>query len=252
LEIFSDSWWLISLAVFVAAFIRGALGFAFALLLSPFLLLLLSPKQVVVTDISLSIISNAFNIFMMMRTFERNIKPRILLVLMIGCLLGMPFGAYVLSIINASLFKIFIGSIIIIFALLLFFGIAIFLKRYAIVSIISGFLSGFLTTSTSLGGPPVVFFLHGQMLSKEAIYCTQVVYWLYMLIFSLLILLIGGVIHINMIYASLSFVPPLILGMTVGIQTFWFLNNQIFRTLTLCIIMLSGMMAILSGIRDFL
>jgi hypothetical protein len=55
-----------------------------------------------------------------------------------------------------------------------------------------------------------------------------------------------------MIYASLSLVPPLILGMVVGIQAFWFLNNQIFRSLTLCIIMLSGIMAILSGMRDFL
>jgi len=252
LELFSVSWWVISFAVFIAASIRGALGFAFALLLSPILLIFLPPRQVVVTDISLSVVSNIFNIIIMRRTFKENVRKKIILPLMVGCLLGMPLGAYILNIINASVFKIFIGFIIIIFAALLFLDFSFSPKRYTLSSSLSGFLSGFLTTSTSLGGPPVVLFLHGQKLNKELIYCNQVVYWLYMLIFSLLILLFSGVISLSMVYDSLSLVPALIFGMLVGMHAFGFLNNQFFRNLTVSIIILSGFMAIVSGINDFL
>ena len=251
MEIFGLSWWIITAVVFIAAVVRGAVGFAFALFLSPFLLLFVTPKQVVVTDITLSLASTLFNIFIMHRLFANNIRIKIFIPIIIGLLVGMPFGAYVLDIINIITFKIFIGIIIIVFAIALLFGVSFSFNKNFVTSGFVGILGGFLATATSLGGPPVVLFLHGQQYSKEVIYCNQVIIWLFMFIFSLITLLIVNVINMQMIYESVSFIPPLLLGMIVGMRTFLALNTVFFRNFTIIIIILSGLMAIISGIQDF-
>ncbi|MCK5642752.1 MAG: sulfite exporter TauE/SafE family protein, partial [Gammaproteobacteria bacterium] len=150
LEIFSNIWILALCAVFFAAFIRGLAGFGFALILAPILLLILSPTAVVVINLLLSMLSN---ILVLIRSFAR-IDIKRVLPIALSSLLGIPVGVWIISVIAPSVLRVFIGVVIICFAVLLAFG---FRKAFAggrLSSGVAGFFSGILSTSTSLGGPP--------------------------------------------------------------------------------------------------
>jgi len=71
LELFSIYWILASCAVLFAAFVRGVAGFGLALILAPILLMILSPKSVVVVNLILSMVSNIIA-YKMTREIVRN------------------------------------------------------------------------------------------------------------------------------------------------------------------------------------
>ena len=58
LDIFSLQWGLALAAVMVAGYVRAVAGFGFALVLGPMLLLLLGPRDVVVTNLLLGFFGN--------------------------------------------------------------------------------------------------------------------------------------------------------------------------------------------------
>ena len=245
-NLFSIMWWIVAFGVMIAAFIHGVAGFAFALFLTPILLFVLDPHKVVIINLSLSVFLNIFNVIIMRKTFANNIVPGRILPIAIGSLVGMPIGAYILSIIDPSLLKIFIGFVIIIFAVLISLGFTLSFKNYKLSSAIAGLLSGMLMTSTSLGGPPVVLFMHGQKLNKNIIYCNLIMYWLFLISFSILTLLISKIINIETVYQALTFLPALLIGLYLGIITFHRINVHSFRKVTICIIIISGIAAISS------
>jgi hypothetical protein len=246
LELFNVIWWIIFIGVMLAAFIHGVAGFAFALFLTPILLIFTEPHNIVVINLSLSVFLNILNIIIMRNTFIHNIKLGRIIPIAVGSLCGMPLGAIILKIIDPSILKILIGSIIIIFAILMSIGYSMKFKNYRLSSGVAGLLSGVLMTSTSLGGPPVVLFMHGQKLEKNIIYCNLILYWLFLISFSLLTLIIGNVIDTKIIYKSITFIPALLIGLCIGIFTFHRINILVFRYVTIIIIIISGIIAIAS------
>ncbi len=174
---FLSAVWILTLSVaFFAGFIRGVTGFAQNLVLVPILLLFLDAKSVVVISLLLSVIASIALLPWTWRSFDlKKILP-----LAAASLLGIPLGAYIIRIISPSTLKVFIGWLVIIFAVPLAFGITFRFRRERFVSGISGFISGFLSSSTSLGGPPVVLFMHSQNWPKSAIYSTLNIYFLFL------------------------------------------------------------------------
>lgn len=124
LEIFSTPWTLAFCAVIIAAFVRGLSGFGFALILAPLLLMILDPVTVVVTNLFLGVLSHVFVVLWSVKLIDlRRILP-----MLVSSLLGIPIGAWIISITAQSILKIVIGVIIIIFA------ISIVLRLYGILT----------------------------------------------------------------------------------------------------------------------
>ena len=229
LELFNLIWLYTTFGVMLAAFIQGTAGFAFALFLTPILLLFLQPQKIIIINIILAFFLNLFTILIMRRNFFSNIVLSRVIPIAVGSLIGMPVGAYILKIIEPGLLKIFIGTIIIIFAILIGFGFTLSFKNYKLSSGIAGLLSGLLMTSTSLGGPPVVIIMHGQRLNKNLIYCNLILYWLFLASCSLLTLAVGKIVEVISIYQVFSFLPSLLIGLYLGIITFNKINVDQFR-----------------------
>jgi uncharacterized membrane protein YfcA len=114
-------------------------------------------------------------------------------------------------------------------------------------SSLAGFLSGVLASSTSLGGPPVVLFMHNQNWKKETIHPNLAAYFSFLGFWSLIALSISGLIEAHMILSAVSLVPALLIGTYIGLTVFRKINVSYFRWVSMLIIICSGILGILSG-----
>jgi len=191
LDIFSLSWALAFFVVLFAAFIRGVAGFGFALVLAPVLLLIIGPKSAVVVILLLGLITH----ILALRYDFRNIYLKGIIPMSVGSLLGIPLGIWIITVISPPVLKILIGCVTVCFAIPLALGFTNDFKRERLACGLSGFVSGTLCTSTSLGGPPVVLLMHNQNWRKEVIHSSLSAYFLFVNSCSLVALSISGLIN---------------------------------------------------------
>jgi uncharacterized membrane protein YfcA len=244
LDIFSVSWFLALGAVFFAAVVRGTTGFGFALVLAPILLLLVEPKSVVVIDLLLGLLSN----IVVVATSLRNIRWRWIAPMLAGVVLGIPLGVFTISVISPSALKIMIGAVVLLFAFPLALGFTRAFRREKPVAGLAGFAGGFLASSTSLGGPPMVLFMHNQDWRKEAIHPSLAACFLLTTSGSLVGLLVSGLVRLPTVLTAASLAPALLVGTVVGMVAFRRINERVFRVLSVVIIFGAGIVAVLSGL----
>jgi len=243
LEIFSTPWILASCAVLFAAFVRGLSGFGFALILAPLLLLLLNPVAVVVTNLFLGFFSHIGIVLWSLKRIElKRIYP-----MLASSLLGIPLGVCIINVAAPSLLKIVIGAVIIAFAIPMATGFRRTINNERLGSGIAGFLSGILASSTSLGGPPIVLFMHNQGWSKQAIHPSLAAYFMLLTTFALIALYVSNQVHVETIATAASLLPAMLIGVIVGVRTFDRTDSRLFQRLSIAIVIGAGILGILSG-----
>jgi uncharacterized membrane protein YfcA len=244
LDIFSASWFLAFGAVFFAAIVRGTTGFGFALIFAPILLILLEPKSVVVVTLLLGLLSN----IVVVTTSLRNIRWRWITPALIGIVAGIPLGVFTITVISSSALKIMIGGVVVLFAIPLALGFTRAFRRERPVAALAGFGSGFLASATSLGGPPLVLFMHNQDWRKEAIHPSLAACFLLTTSGSLLGLLISGLVKAPTVLTAASLTPALLAGTVPGMFAFRRIKERPFRILSIIIVFSAGVVAVLSGL----
>ena len=247
LDIFSLQWFLALAAVLIAALVRGTAGFGLALVLAPILLFVLEPKSVVVVCLILGVLSH----IMVLGSAYRRLELRRILSMTAGSLIGIPLGVLVITVISPSALKVLIGAVIVFFAVPLAIGFTRTFQREKRIAVVAGFLSGVLNGSTSLGGPPVVLFMHNQQWPKELIHPSLAAYFLVVSLFTLLGLSIAGLVDIPLVVTAVSLAPAMLVGVGIGMLAFRKINERFFRMLSIAIVFCSGILAILSGLGIF-
>jgi len=244
LDIFSLQWFLALTAVLFASVVRGATGFGFALVLAPIMLLLLEPTAVVAVNLVLGVVSH---IVVLVSSFRR-VGWRKILPMVVGSLAGIPLGVWIITVISPAALTILIGAVTLFFAVLLAIGITRTFQREAPVAGTAGFLSGILNSATSLGGPPVVLFMHNQEWPKEVIHPSLAAYFLLASAFSLVGLSVAGLVEVDTVLTAASLTPALLAGVGLGMLVFRRVSGGIFRTLSMAVVFCSGVTAVLAGL----
>ncbi len=243
LDILTLHWVLASCAVLLAAFIRGVSGFGLSIVLAPILLLILSPKSVVVINLLLALVSN----ILVLRQGFRHVSWKRVIPMSATSLLGIPIGVWIITVISPSALKILIAGITILFAIPLALGFSRTFAKEGLACGVSGFLSGILSTSTSMGGPPVVMLMHNQNWDKQTIYSSLAIFFLFSNICSLVALAASHLIDTPIIMSAVFLTPALIAGIVLGMEVFPRIKSQIFRYISLAIIIGSGILGIISA-----
>ncbi len=247
LDIFTTPWLFTVCVVLFAAFIRGVAGFGLALILAPILLHILNPTDVVAINLFLGLLSN---ILVLSYSFKKvNLKS--IFPMVISSFFGIPIGTWIITVTSPSILKILIGGVTVFFAIPLVLGFSKTFKQEKLFGSISGFLSGILSSSTSLGGPPVVIFMHSQNWKKDTIHPSLATYFSFLCVWSLVAFFVSGLIDAQTIINAVSLAPALLIGTGLGILVFRKINARYFRWFSLAIIVCAGILGILSGIEDF-
>ena len=230
--------------IFLAALTSGLTGTGYALISVPILIVFLPPKLVVPV---IMILSALINLYILVDA-RRWIDLRRIWLLTIAGIAGMPLGTYMLKVINVNLLKVFIGGVIVCFALAFLKGVNMKIKNEKLACVPIGFLSGFLNGSTSMCGPPVILFFTNQGVKKSAFRANIVAYFILLNLVTIPYFALNGLITSSVIRYSLLFLPAMIIGATIGIKLSHRVREDIFRRIVLIIVTVAGLFSIASGI----
>ena len=152
---------LLSVLAAVAAFPQNVAGFGFALVLAPLLVLFVDPGETVVIVNILAALSATVVVWRL----RRSIRWRTAGVLFLASLAGMPFGLLVLLVVDPAVIQALIAVAVLGGMLALARGLTLGASRT--IAAAAGLAGGFLRTSTSAAGPPVILYLQGRRLPPD-------------------------------------------------------------------------------------
>ena len=159
--------WLISaVVVLMAAMLKGMTGFGFALLAVP-LLSLLFPMQSLIPAMTLfNLITSVY----ILSSIKLKIKAKYFLPMLLSSFVGIPIGVYALTYFPEKTLELAAGISIFSISMVFLLGgnKPVPEKRRGKPIIFAGFLSGLLTSSMSIGGPPIALAMNRKGYSKES------------------------------------------------------------------------------------
>lgn len=184
---------------------------------------------------------------------RKEFDPKTLIQITIGWCVGMIPGGYVLKLLPLAYLQIFLGTVILIAAVLMGKKIYFNVKNWTTARFIAGFAAGFFGTSTSVAGPPIVLYFLNARASKEEMRSNMI--WVFgfgNLITTIINLFIGNAKAIEDCNIILFLVPAVLAAAYLGNIAFKRFDQELFRKMSLAIIYVGGIGTLYSGIKALL
>lgn len=240
---------LASLAIFIGCFFATISGFGFALISTPTLSMVLSAREAIIIVPLMTILLRIVTMYQVRKEFD----TKILIQITLGWCVGMIPGGYVLKLLSLAYLQIFLGTVILIAAVLMGKKIYFDIKNWTIARFLAGFAAGFFGTSTSVAGPPIVLYFLNARASKEEMRSNMI--WVFgfgNLITTIINLFIGNAKAIEDWNIILYLVPAVLLAAYLGNIAFKRFDQELFRKMSLAIIYIGGIGTLYSGIKSIM
>lgn len=222
------------LIILVASVLQTSTGFGFSIMATPFLLLLFLPQEAIQINIILSLIISISLIWKIRKEIDFLIVKRF----MIGSIVGVPFGITIFISMNITVFKIGVSILLLVLTLLLILNFRV--KPTRIRDFVVGGLSGLLTTSIGMPGPPLLLYFTGTDTEKGKLRATTLAFYLFIYFISLITQIIFTGTNKLIWESSLYAIPIVFLGLFIGQIIFKWLNQRIFKIFTYILLGFTG------------
>lgn len=220
--------------VLVASLLQTSTGYGFSIIGTPFLLLIYPAHMAIQVNIILSICLSAFMIF----KIRKEVDKFLLIRLIKGSIMGLIFGIFIYLFLDIRLLKMTVGALILVLTILLILKLTI--NRTQNKDFIAGGISGLLTTSIGVPGPPLLLYFSGAGIDKTTLRSTTLAYYLFVYFVSLFMQIsFGGTSKESWIF-SLVAIPPLFAGIMLGQLFFKWISQNAFRIITYIILIFTG------------
>ncbi|MEH7176136.1 sulfite exporter TauE/SafE family protein, partial [Priestia megaterium] len=181
-----------------------------------------------------SICLSAFMIFKIRKEIDKSLLVRLIK----GSVMGLIFGIFIYLFLDIQLLKMNVGALILFLTILLILKLTI--NRTQNKDFITGGISGLLTTSIGVPGPPLLLYFSGTRIDKTTLRSTTLAYYLFVYFVSLVMQIsFGGTSKETWIF-SLIAIPPLFAGIMLGQLFFKWISQKVFRIITYIILMFTG------------
>jgi uncharacterized protein len=174
---------------------------------------------------------------------------RVIRPLYLSSLAGMPIGMALLLWGPSRALKAAIAAVTATFAILMLTRLRPRLAGGAFETVAVGVLSGVLSTSTSLNGPPVALSLLARGFVKGRFRGNMVLSVILATATSLVLLALGGAIRVPELLLTAKLLPVLVLGFAAGITLANGLTERGFEAMVLGFLVLVGLLGIGSALR---
>jgi len=222
--------------------LQTSTGYGFSIIGTPFLLMLYPAHMAIQMNIILSICLSAFMIF----KIRNEVDKALLMRLIKGSILGLVFGIFVYLYLDIQLLKMTVGVIILILTILLIFKLTI--NRSRNKDFLTGGVSGVLTTSIGVPGPPLLLYFSGAGIDKTTLRSTTLAYYLFVYFASLVMQISFGGTSKETWGFSLLAIPPLFAGIVLGQFLFKWISQYIFLMITYIILIFTGIYLIITSL----
>jgi uncharacterized membrane protein YfcA len=235
--------------VFLASVLGGVTGFGFALVCTPLLLLTGFPlADVVVVNLTISGVARVFAVVRLRHSVNRRRAGW----LVMGCVPGLFLGLLLRDAVDDDVLKVVAGTV------------AVAVAAYLLVrppapampgagppprlqSGAAGLLGGFLGMTTSVNGPPPVILLARQRAEPREFIADMAVYLICCNGMALALISVSGGMDLDRLGPLLAWwLPGALLGNTLGITYGSRLPTDLFRVLTLTLVMITGLATVVT------
>lgn len=229
--------------ILVASILQTSTGFGFSIMATPFLLMLFLPQEAIQINIILSLIISIALVY----KIRKDIDVRIVKRFIIGSFAGIPVGVFIITTIeDMNVFKLGISVLILLLTVLLMLNFKV--KPTPIRDFIVGGISGGLTTSVGMPGPPLLLYFTGTNTEKEKLRATTLAFYLFIYFVSLITQIIFMGTNKFIWESSLYAVPFVILGLFLGQLLFKWINQKVFRLFTYILLLFTGVFLLLESL----
>lgn len=233
---------------FLASFVQALGGFGAGLFAVPLLALAYEPKFVV-PPFSLTVL--VFNI-LLVSGIRRNIEWDKIFLIVIGSMMGMPFGVFSLKYVNQDIIRLFISAVTVVVGIFFLSGYRPKIREKKIIFILSGIISGFLSGTAAMGGPPLIFLMISMGLSKDVFRACLLTCFLFNGIYANTLYFLNGMFNSENIKIALFGFLPALTGALLGIKAKNLLSDERFDRITIIIVILIGFIGTIRAVFLFL
>lgn len=223
--------------IFVGSFVQSSIGFGLAIIAAPILFLidpLYVPAPITISALTLSV-ANSYSHW-------RSISFRGLKFSILGRIPGTVSGGFLLLWIDQQALALWLGLSVLVAVALSMSNIVF--KANGKSLFCAGFLSGFMGTSTSIGGPPMALVMQHQ--ENDFIRANLAAFFVVSSIMSLAMLSSIGRFGMEHIMISLPLMPATLAGYWVGMRTMHRISHENLRRFSLVLCVIAGLAAIAS------
>jgi uncharacterized protein len=231
--------------IFGAAIVRGFSGFGFSLLSITALSLVYAPAQIIPSIFMLEIAASLH----LLPSIWKDIHWRSLLPLTLGCLIATPLGVWALANVPARPMQIALALFVLAATFALWRGYALKSMPGPVASTAAGAASGLANGAFGIGGPPVIVFYFSSPAGDIAGRASLIAFFLITDVIGLSNQAVQGLLSWDAVWRAAAFLPPLLLGVWIGNNSFKSANPEMFRKAVLALL---AVLAVIIGLKAVL
>lgn len=232
----------LTLIVLIASILQAGTGFGFAIIALPFLILIFPAHEA----IQLNIILCTFISILMTYKTRNKVNKEILKRLISGSLIGILPGLIIFIFLDVKLLKILVSILILVSTGLLITKVT--LKQSNKKEYITGSLSGLLTCSIGMPGPPLMIYFSGAKIDKAILRSTTMAYFIFICSISLIFQMAISSLSKNILLSILWSMPFMLFGIYLGERLYTRLNQQLFYKIIYLLLIFTGTYSLITNI----
>lgn len=228
--------------ILCASILQTSTGFGFSIMATPFLLLLYPPKEAIQINLILSLVISLALIVKIRRDIDISLVKRFV----VGSMPGLFLGILIFTLIDMSFLKVVISLVIILLTVLLIMKFRI--RQSTPRDFLAGGLSGVLTTSIGMPGPPLLLYFSGTGTKKEKLRGTTLAFYLFIYLVSLGIQVAVAGTTLTVWESSLQALPVVAVGLITGQALFSKINQRLFQIVTCVLLLFTGIYLLIESV----
>lgn len=235
-----------ALGLGMASLARGYSGFGFSALLVASWSLVGAPSQAVAVTLVLEVVAS----IVQAASVWRDVPWKRVGALLMGAVVGVPAGVLVLAHVAPNGIRVGLAVFVLVAAGLMLAGWKRQRQRrsgpagVAAVGVVSGIANG----AVGMGGLPVALFLTAEGDSPRAIRAAAIAYFFLLDSGSFAMLASQGLVAAPTLGLAAASFPILLLGMWIGEKHFHVTTPEVFRRVTLCLLVLLAVLVLLRAL----
>jgi len=235
----------IASVIFFAGCIQGIIGFGFGMIALALISTILPIQDAIPF---LAVFSALLNVSLAIQ-HRRNIQRIHVLPLIVGGLLGAPVGIFLFTSLRADILMITLGALLLFYAFNELIGLLkIHRGVHAVWGYIAGFLGGVLGAAYNTGGPPVVLYTSVKNWSKDTSVATLQCFFSSVSVIQIAGFASQGYFRTELLILNAKIGIALALGILAAARLYPYVNQRVFRRLTLFGIACLGLSLILRNV----
>ncbi len=228
-----------------ASFAQTLSGFGFSLLAVPLMTLVVSPRDAVFVATIIGAISTTSQAVIDRKHVDSSIAKRLIL----ASYAGMPFGLMAFIFVSETGLRLVLGVVVISAAVLLLRGFRLRDDSHHL-DWLFGIVSGFLSTSTSTNGPPLVFLMQARQLAPATFRATINTVFAVVNVGALALFVSAGKVNGNNLSGVAVAVPALGVALAIGYAVRRHITQERFNTLVILLLFLSAISVVVSAFTN--